>query len=377
VWQDRRTSDRCRELRECGAETLLRERTGLVADPYFSATKLERLLRDPDIRRRAERGELAAGTVERWLVARLTDGSVHVTDHSNASRTLLYSLAARDWDPELLALFGVPRGLLPDIVSSSGTVGDRPGYLGISLPIAGLAGISGSAVLSRRSREGHQRNTHGTGVPAGVHRGNPPVAAARRFGPAACGPRGEPAYALEGACSSPGWRCRLCDGLRSPRGRGGSRTLRACPYGRVHFVPRSWDGTPHWEAGRERSPAHARHDARTWCGRARVMAFSSAGCSAWRDRAICRCRRSGWRRVGQRLADAFQADVLVFRSSGLFSSDHRARRRRPAGLALGVWRRPATSRGRRFQRFDPTDESDGDRPARVERAVGAFAWAKG
>jgi Glycerol kinase len=110
VWQDRRTSDRCRELRESGAETLLRERTGLVADPYFSATKLEWLLRDPDVRRRAERGELAAGTVESWLVARLTDGRLHVTDHSNASRTLLYGLAARDWDPELLALFGVPRG---------------------------------------------------------------------------------------------------------------------------------------------------------------------------------------------------------------------------------------------------------------------------
>src|SRR5689334_13711496 len=105
VWQDRRTSERCRELRELGVEPLLRERTGLVVDPYFSATKLEWLLRDRNVRRGAERGELAAGTVESWLVARLTGGSVHVTDHTNASRTLLYNLTTRDWDSELLALF--------------------------------------------------------------------------------------------------------------------------------------------------------------------------------------------------------------------------------------------------------------------------------
>ncbi len=124
VWQDRRTSDRCRELRESGAEGLLRERTGLVADPYFSATKLEWLLRDPELRRRAERGELAAGTVESWLVARLSGGRVHVTDHTNASRTLLYGLAARDWDPDLLRLFGIPPALLPRIVRSSEVVAE-------------------------------------------------------------------------------------------------------------------------------------------------------------------------------------------------------------------------------------------------------------
>src|SRR3954471_11018938 len=116
VWQDRRTADRCRELRDTGIEPLLRERTGLVADPYFSATKLEWLLRDHELRRRAGRGELAAGTVESWLVARLTGGRVHITDHTNASRTLLCNLAARDWDPDLLELFGVPPEMLPSIV---------------------------------------------------------------------------------------------------------------------------------------------------------------------------------------------------------------------------------------------------------------------
>src|SRR5262249_42507408 len=150
VWQDRRTSDRCRELRECGAEALLRERTGLVADPYFSATKLEWRLRDPEGRRRAERGELAAGAVESWLVAPPTDGRVHVPDHSTAPRPLLYNLAARDWAPELLALFGVPRGLLPDIVASAGTVGETgAGHLGVSLPIAGLAGDQQAALFGQ------------------------------------------------------------------------------------------------------------------------------------------------------------------------------------------------------------------------------------
>ena len=166
VWQDRRTSDRCRELRDTGVETLLRERTGLVADPYFSATKLEWLLRDRNLRRRAERGELAAGTVESWLVARLTDGRVHVTDHTNASRTLLYGLAARDWDPELLRIFGVPRAVLPDIVPSAGMIAETgAGHLGSSLPIAGLAGDQQAALFGQGCcTDGMAKNTYGTGA---------------------------------------------------------------------------------------------------------------------------------------------------------------------------------------------------------------------
>jgi glycerol kinase len=166
VWQDRRTSDRCRELRESGAEALLRERTGLVADPYFSATKLEWLLRDTDLRRRAEGGELAAGTVESWLVARLTEGRAHVTDHTNASRTLLYNLKTRDWDLELLRLFGVPRELLGAIVPSAGTVGETAAaHLGMSLPIAGLAGDQQAALFGQGCcAEGLAKNTYGTGA---------------------------------------------------------------------------------------------------------------------------------------------------------------------------------------------------------------------
>src|SRR5262249_14259754 len=148
VWQDRRTAGRCRELRESGMETMLRRRTGLVADPYFTATKLEWMLGDGAVRRRAEHGELAAGTIESWLVARLTGGRVPVTDHTNASRTLLYNLSTRAWDPELLDTFGVPREILGEIVPSAGIVGEMDrDHLGIPLPIAGLAGDQQSALF--------------------------------------------------------------------------------------------------------------------------------------------------------------------------------------------------------------------------------------
>src|SRR6476469_861010 len=124
VWQDRRTTERCRELREAGLEPMIRSLTGLVADPYFSATKLEWLLRDPSLKRRAGRGELAAGTIDSWLVAKLTGGRVHVSDHTNASRTHLYDLNTREWHPELLTLFGVPRELLPELVNSSAVIAE-------------------------------------------------------------------------------------------------------------------------------------------------------------------------------------------------------------------------------------------------------------
>ncbi|HLG06803.1 MAG TPA: FGGY family carbohydrate kinase, partial [Gemmatimonadales bacterium] len=122
VWQDRRTAGRCRDLKAAGLEPDIRSRTGLVLDPYFSATKLEWLLRDPDLFRRAERGELAAGTVDSWLIARLTGGRIHVTDPTNASRTMLYGLGSGAWDRDLAAQFGVPDRLLPELVPSSGVV---------------------------------------------------------------------------------------------------------------------------------------------------------------------------------------------------------------------------------------------------------------
>ncbi|MGH2669763.1 MAG: FGGY family carbohydrate kinase, partial [bacterium] len=166
VWQDRRTTDRCRELKASGMEPDVRRRTGLVLDPYFSGTKLEWMLRDPDLRRRAERGELAAGTVDSWLVARLTGGRAHVTDPTNASRTLLYSLAGHGWDPELLRLFGVPERLLPEVVPSSGVIAETDaGVFGAPVPIAGIAGDQQAALFGQGCIvPGDAKNTYGTGA---------------------------------------------------------------------------------------------------------------------------------------------------------------------------------------------------------------------
>ena len=218
VWQDRRTTERCRELRESGMEPLLRARTGLVADPYFSATKLEWLLRDPELRRRAARGELAAGTVESWLVARLTGGAVHVSDHTNASRTLLYDIVERDWHPDLLGLFGVPREVLPGLVRSSEVIGETDArHLGWPLPIAGMAGDQQSALFGQGCvTQGLAKNTYGTGafllVIAGARAPAPPEGL---LATVACGPRGEPWYALEGSVFIAGAAIQwLRDGVR-------------------------------------------------------------------------------------------------------------------------------------------------------------------
>ena len=136
VWQDRRTADRCRALKTAGHEKLFRERTGLVLDPYFSGTKLAWILDNvPDTRARAEKGELAFGTVDSWLVWKLTDGQAHVTDPSNASRTLLFNIQTGEWDSELLKILNVPASLLPEVRSSSEVYGQMKG-----IPIAGIAG---------------------------------------------------------------------------------------------------------------------------------------------------------------------------------------------------------------------------------------------
>jgi glycerol kinase len=164
VWQDRRTAPRCAQLRAEGHEPTVRARTGLVLDPYFSATKIGWLLDHvPGARTRAERGELAFGTIDSWLVWQLTDGALHVTDPSNASRTLLYDLHAADWSDALLALFGVPRALLPAIVPSSGPIGEVV-LEGRSVPLAGIAGDQQAALFGQACfAPGMAKNTYGTG----------------------------------------------------------------------------------------------------------------------------------------------------------------------------------------------------------------------
>ena len=167
VWQDRRTADACEALRDAGHEALVRGRTGLVLDAYFSGTKAAWLLDAvPGARERAERGDLAFATIDTWLVARLTAGAAHVTEPSNASRTMLYDLATGDFSEELCALLDVPRAALPEVRDSSGHFGDTDpdAFLGIAAPITGIAGDQQSALFGQGAwAPGSSKNTYGTG----------------------------------------------------------------------------------------------------------------------------------------------------------------------------------------------------------------------
>src|SRR3989440_5401895 len=174
VWQDRRTAEMCRELKEVGAESLVRERTGLVIDPYFSGTKIAWLLDQiPGARRRAELGELAFGTVDTWLIWHLTGNRTHVTDPSNASRTMLFNIHYNDWDDELLKLLRVPRAILPDIHPSAHAFGMIPKQeLGEPFVIAGVAGDQQAAMFGQACHSpGMAKNTYGTGCFMLMHTG--------------------------------------------------------------------------------------------------------------------------------------------------------------------------------------------------------------
>ena len=167
VWQCRRTASFCEGLRKKGLESMVRDRTGLVLDPYFSASKFRWLLNDIEgARGRARRGDIAAGTIDSYLLYRLTGGAVHATDVSNASRTSLMNLSTLDWDPELLKLFNVPRTLLPEIIPSSGDLGRTQGVPGLpdGVPIAGIAGDQQSALFGQAGFDrGAAKCTFGTG----------------------------------------------------------------------------------------------------------------------------------------------------------------------------------------------------------------------
>ena len=395
VWQDRRTTARCRELRESGAERLLRERTGLVADPYFSATKLEWLLRDRELRRRAGRGELAAGTVESWLVARLSGGRAHVTDHTNASRTLLYDLRRRVWDPELLALFDVPPECLPRIVGSSETVAEvEPAHLGYALPIAGLAGDQQAALFGQGCcSEGLAKNTYGTGAFLLVFRGQePPAAREGVLATAACGPRGEPAYAVEGSVFVAGAAVQwLRDGLGLVRVAAETEALaRSVPdTGGVQFVPAFVGlGTPYWEPdARGTITGITRGTTRAHLARAALEAIAQSSAELLQAMVgdegleVPALRADGGAAANDWLMQ-FQADLLdvpverpdMVETTALGAAGL-------AGLALGVWKSTAEFlSGRRFTRFDPGMAAAERQQRRDEwrRAVrAALAWARG
>jgi glycerol kinase len=256
VWQDRRTAARCEALRARGAAGTIARKTGLPLDPYFSATKIAWLLDHTDgLRARAERGEIAFGTVDTWLLWNLTAGEVHATDHTNASRTSLLDLATLQWDDELLALFNIPRAILPELRPSIGAFGrcDRA-LFGAPIIVGGVAGDQQAALFGQAGfRCGLAKNTYGTGSFAMLNTGNAiPRSTHGLLSTVAFTTSGAPTtYALEGSVFVSGAAVQwLRDGLNIIQTAGEIETLAAQvpDSGGVYFVPALTGlGAPHWD----------------------------------------------------------------------------------------------------------------------------------
>jgi glycerol kinase len=255
VWQDRRTEPLCAELRAQGLEATVRAKTGLVIDAYFSGTKLRWLLDHvPGARAAAERGELAFGTVDSWLVWQLTGGSVHTTDVSNAARTMLFNIHTNQWDDELLAALNIPRELLPEVHPSSHAFGATAhDVLGASIPIGGIAGDQQAALFGQACfKAGLAKNTYGTGCFMLMHTGTQfQTSRNGLITTAAAQPHAQPEYALEGSVFIGGavvqW---LRDGLRAIRASSEVQALaESVPdAGGVMFVPAFTGlGAPYWQ----------------------------------------------------------------------------------------------------------------------------------
>jgi glycerol kinase len=395
VWQDRRTAARCSEL--ANDANRLYELTGLVPDPYFSATKLEWLLATQSLSSRARAGELAAGTIDSWLVYCLTGGKVHATEPTNASRTMLYDIARHDWSPELCDLFSVPLEMLPEVRPSSGSFGDADGaILGTkaSVPIAGIAGDQQAALFGHACvRAGQSKNTYGTGAFLLMNTGKErPEGGGGLLTTIACDEKGREAYALEGAIFIAGAAIQwLRDGLRIIDSAGETEALARSIDGTdgVYFVPALVGlGAPSWELRVHGTVVGiTRGTTRAHLVRAALesMAFST------HDVVSLMQQRSGIGRIDALRVDGgaasndflmqFQADVLgvpverpamvemtALGAAGL------------AGLATGVWRdTDEFSTARDITTFDPRPQGTavGDALEGWHRAVRAtLAWAR-
>jgi glycerol kinase len=255
VWQDRRTAPLCRELVADGLEDHVKARTGLLIDAYFSATKLNWLLNTvPGARERAARGELACGTVDSFLLWRLTGGKVHATDASNASRTMLFDITRQDWDDRLLDRLGIPRAMLPEVKDNSGTFGmTDPSLLGAAIPITGMAGDQQAATFGQACfSPGMLKSTYGTGCFALLNTGERLVPSQNRLlSTIAWRLDGKPTYAIEGSIFIAGAAVQwVRDGLRAISHAAESEVLaRAVPdCGGVYFVPAFTGlGAPYWD----------------------------------------------------------------------------------------------------------------------------------
>ncbi len=325
VWQDRRTAARCDQLKARGLAPMIKRKTGLVVDAYFSGTKLEWLLRSvPGARAKAKAGKLAFGTVDSWLVWNLTGGRVHVTDPSNASRTMLFNLRTGDWDDELLELFGVPRSVLPVVASSSEVFGETTLFAGgRAVPIAGMAGDQQAALFGQAcTQPGMVKNTYGTGCFMLMNTGTKPIASKNNLLTTVAwriGNRTE--YALEGSIFIAG---AVVQWLRDGLG-----IIKSSSEARGH---------------------HARHD-RGACGARRVGGHRVSGRGrAARDGSRCQNQAQGAargrRRVGEQLADA--VSIAPLGSAGGAAQGHRdhgAGRGIPRGISGGLLEGSETDRG--------------------------------
>jgi len=255
VWQDRRTAERCAQLKKQKKETLVRSRTGLVLDPYFSATKIEWLLEHvKGLPKRARAGDVVFGTIDTWLIFRLTGGKTFATDSTNASRTMLYDIGRRRWDSDLLELFGVPRDALAEVRDSSGDFGVALAeHFGSEIPIGGVAGDQQAALYGQGCwKPGQAKNTYGTGafllLNTGQRRANSKRGLLTTL---ACDARGKPVFALEGSVFIAGAAMQwLRDGLGLIAKAAESEPLArsVADTGGVYFVPAFVGlGAPHWE----------------------------------------------------------------------------------------------------------------------------------
>jgi glycerol kinase len=396
VWQDRRTSERCKQLKAAGRETMVREKTGLVLDPYFSATKVQWLLENvAGLRKRAENGELAVGTIDSWLVWKLTGGRVHATDPTNASRTMLYNIDHLDWDDELLDLFSVPRALLPEVKPSSGVFGESDkALLGASIPVAGIAGDQQAALFGQGCvSAGQAKNTYGTGAFLLLNTGDERVESkSGLLTTVACGPRGQTSYALEGSIFIAGAAVQwLREELRIIEQASETAELaRSLPGNEgVYFVPGFVGlGAPHWNAdARGTIVGLTRGSRREHIVRAALEAMAygtsdvlkamidDSGVQASELAVDGGASENDW-------LMQFQADVLdlpVRRPANIESTAFGAAGL--AGIGVGIWRDAAdflTSRGE-VTRFQPAMSND-ERTALLrgwQRAVrAALAWAE-
>lgn len=393
VWQDRRTAERCRELAPHADD--IAARTGLVTDPYFSATKFEWMLAQPEIAARARRGELAAGTVDSWLIWHLTGGAVHATDPTNASRTMLWDIDKRDWSDELLALFGVPRAMLPEVRPSSGSFGMTvPSAFMASLPICGVAGDQQAALFGQGGwHAGGSKNTYGTGAFLLVNTGTErPASGEGLLTTIACDATGQPVYALEAAIFIAGAAVQwLRDGLRiiAQAEETERLAMSVASNDGVYFVPALVGlGAPDWEPNaRGTIVGLTRGTTGAHLARAAIeaMAYATADVlGSMREKGrvpLDRLRVDGGATSNNWLMQ-FQADVLgvpVERPDAIETTALGAAGL--AGIAAGVWPdADAFVAARHFTRFAPSNASRDvatDGYAGWRRAVRAtLAWAR-